>query len=82
VSVISFKDEDDLIKQANDTIYGSRRDLDQRHHARAPFRERDQSGCCLDQYFNMFNAASPFGGYKQSGYGARWAATRSIFTRR
>ena len=51
VSVISFKDEDDLIKQANDTIYGLSAGIwTQRHHARASLRERDQGGRDLDQY--------------------------------
>ncbi len=42
VSVISFKDEDDLIKQANDTIYGLSAGIwTSRHHPRASLRERN-----------------------------------------
>ena len=51
VSVITFKDEDDLLKQANDTIYGlSAGHLDARHHACSSLCQGDQGGRDLDQY--------------------------------
>lgn len=70
VSVITFKDEDDLIRQANDTVYGLSagiwtRDLTRAHR----FAKEIKAGVVWINTFNMFNAASPFGGYKQSGYG-------------
>jgi betaine-aldehyde dehydrogenase len=70
VSVISFKDEDDLIKQANDTIYGLSAGIWTQNLTRAHrFAREIRCGVVWINTYNMFNAASPFGGYKQSGYG-------------
>lgn len=70
VSVISFKDEDDLIKQANDTIYGLSAGIWTKDITRAHrFAREIKAGVVWINTYNMFNAASPFGGYKQSGYG-------------
>jgi aldehyde dehydrogenase (NAD+) len=70
VSVITFKDEDDLIKQANETIYGLSAGLWTRDITRAHrFAKEIKAGVVWINTYNMFNAASPFGGYKQSGYG-------------
>jgi acyl-CoA reductase-like NAD-dependent aldehyde dehydrogenase len=70
VSVIGFKDEDELIKQANDTIYGLSAGIWTRDITRAHrFAREIRAGVVWINTFNMFNAASPFGGFKQSGYG-------------
>ena len=70
VSVLTFKDEDDLIKQANDTIYGLSAGLWTTNITRAHrFAKEIHAGTIWINTYNMFNAASPFGGYKQSGYG-------------
>jgi betaine-aldehyde dehydrogenase len=70
VSVLTFKDEDDLIKQANETIYGLSAGIWTRDITRAHrFAREIKAGVVWINTFNMFNAASPFGGYKQSGYG-------------
>ncbi len=69
-SVITFKDDDDLIKQANQTIYGLSAGIWTRDLVRAHrFAKAIKAGVIWINTFNMFNAASPFGGYKQSGYG-------------
>lgn len=70
VSVITFSDEDDLIKQANDTIFGLSAGIWTRDITRAHrFAKEIKAGVVWINTFNMFNAASPFGGFKQSGYG-------------
>ncbi|PWT82382.1 MAG: betaine-aldehyde dehydrogenase [Acidobacteria bacterium] len=70
VSVLGFKDEDDLIRQANETIYGLSAGIWTRDITRAHrFAREIKAGVVWINTFNMFNAASPFGGYKQSGYG-------------
>lgn len=69
-SVITFKDEDDLIRQANETIYGLSAGIWTRDIVRAHrFAKEIKAGVIWINTFNMFNAAMPFGGYKQSGYG-------------
>ena len=69
-SVITFRDEEDLLKQANDTLYGLSAGIWTRDITRAHRFARDiKAGTVWINTFNMFNAASPFGGYKQSGYG-------------
>ncbi len=70
VSVITFQNEEDLIKQANETIYGLSAGIWTRDITRAHrFAKEIKAGVIWINTFNMFNAASPFGGYKQSGYG-------------
>ncbi|HEV7394889.1 MAG TPA: aldehyde dehydrogenase family protein [Pyrinomonadaceae bacterium] len=70
VSVITFKDEDDLLRQANETIYGLSAGIWTRDLVRAHrFAKEIKAGVVWINTYNMFNAASPFGGYKQSGYG-------------
>ena len=69
-SVITFTDETDLLKQANETIYGLSAGIWTRDITRAHrFAREVKAGVVWINTYNMFNAASPFGGYKQSGYG-------------
>src|SRR5438105_86797 len=70
VSVITFKDEADLIRQANEVVYGLSAGIWTRDITRAHrFAREIKAGVVWINTFNMMNAASPFGGYKQSGYG-------------
>ena len=70
VSVITFKDESDLIRQANEVAYGLSAGIWTRDITRAHrFAREIKAGVVWINTFNMMNAASPFGGYKQSGYG-------------
>ncbi|HEX8853424.1 MAG TPA: aldehyde dehydrogenase family protein, partial [Pyrinomonadaceae bacterium] len=69
-SVITFSSEEDLLRQANETIYGLSAGIWTKDITRAHrFAREIKAGVVWINTFNMFNAASPFGGYKQSGYG-------------
>jgi len=70
VTAIPFKNSDDLVKQANDTVYGLAagiwtRDIQKAHRIASQLR----AGTVWINCYNIFDAALPFGGYKQSGWG-------------
>jgi acyl-CoA reductase-like NAD-dependent aldehyde dehydrogenase len=70
VSVIPFKDESDAVLQGNNTFYGLAagvwtRDVGKAHRVARAIR----AGTLWVNCYNVFEAAAPFGGYKQSGYG-------------
>jgi acyl-CoA reductase-like NAD-dependent aldehyde dehydrogenase len=70
VSVITFEGEEDLIRQANEVVYGLSAGIWTKDITRAHrFAKAIKAGTVWINTYNMFNAASPFGGYKQSGYG-------------
>jgi acyl-CoA reductase-like NAD-dependent aldehyde dehydrogenase len=70
VSIISFEGEEDLIRQANEVVFGLSAGIWTKDITRAHrFAKAIKAGTIWINTFNMFNAASPFGGYKQSGYG-------------
>ncbi|WP_433513614.1 aldehyde dehydrogenase family protein [Nonomuraea sp. CA-143628] len=65
-----FSDLDDLAAQANDTTYGLgagiwTRDISKAHALAGKIR----AGTVWINCYNVFDAALPFGGYKQSGWG-------------
>ena len=70
VTAIPFSDTNELIAQANDTIYGLAagiwtRDIQKAHRIASQLR----AGTVWINCYNIFDAALPFGGYKQSGWG-------------
>ncbi len=70
VTVIPFKDTEDLVAQANNSVYGLAagiwtRDIQKAHRLAAQLR----AGTVWINCYNIFDAALPFGGYKQSGWG-------------
>ncbi len=70
VSVITFDGEEDLVRQANEVVYGLSAGIWTKDITRAHrFAKAIKAGTVWINTYNMFNAASPFGGYKQSGYG-------------
>ncbi len=70
LSVLRFSDMDDLVRQANDTIYGLSAGIWTRDISRAHNLARAiKAGTIWVNCFDCFDSASPFGGYKQSGFG-------------
>lgn len=70
VSVLPFDDLDDAVFKANTTRYGLgagvwTRDVKKAHRAARAL----QAGTVWINCYNIYDAASPFGGYKESGYG-------------
>jgi phenylacetaldehyde dehydrogenase len=71
VTVTPFKDVDDeLIRRANDTVYGLAAGVWSSDMKRAHrIANRLRAGTVWINCYNIFDASMPFGGYKQSGWG-------------
>lgn len=68
--VIKFKDEDDVIRQANDTVYGLAAAVFTQNLNRAiNTAHRLKAGTAWINCVNSLNSNVPFGGFKQSGIG-------------
>ncbi len=70
VAAIPFKEVDEVVAAANDTIYGLAaavwtRDISKAHRIASDLK----SGTVWINCYNIFDPALPFGGYKQSGWG-------------
>jgi len=70
VTAIPFKNTDELVAKANNTVYGLAagiwtRDIQKAHRIASQLR----AGTVWINCYNIFDAALPFGGYKQSGWG-------------
>jgi aldehyde dehydrogenase (NAD+) len=70
MSILKFKDMDELVERANKTIYGLAaavwtRDIGKAHQIANNVR----AGTVWVNCFDVFDAAAPFGGFKQSGIG-------------
>ena len=70
VTAIPFKDADSVLPIANDNIYGLAagiwtKDISKAHRV----AEKLRAGTVWINCYNIFDAALPFGGYKQSGWG-------------
>ncbi len=70
LSVIRFDDFDELIRKANETIYGLAagvwtRDIRKAHRAARLL----EAGTVWVNTYNLYDPSTPFGGFKRSGFG-------------
>lgn len=70
MSIIKFKDIDEVIQRANTTIYGLAaavwtKDITKAH----AISNKVRAGTVWVNCYDVFDAAAPFGGFKQSGIG-------------
>jgi aldehyde dehydrogenase (NAD+) len=70
MSVLTFKDADEIIRRANETFYGLAaavwsRDIGKAHN----FANKVKAGTVWVNCYDVFDAAAPFGGFKMSGMG-------------
>jgi len=70
VTAMPFTDPEEILPRANDSTYGLAaavwtRDISKAHR----MAEQLRAGTVWINCYNIFDAALPFGGYKQSGWG-------------
>jgi delta 1-pyrroline-5-carboxylate dehydrogenase len=80
--VIKFEDEEDVLRQANDTMYGLAAAVFTKDITRGiKFAHKLHAGTVWVNCINSFHPNVPFGGYKQSGVGrelGEYALTKCV----
>ena len=69
LSILTYKDEDDAVRMANDSVYGLAGTVWSKDEVRAQRVARRIRTGQIDINGGTFNPLAPFGGYKQSGNG-------------
>ena len=70
LSVLTFRTPDEAVAKANNTTYGLSAGIWSEKGSRIlAIADRLRAGVIWANTFNQFDPTSPFGGYKQSGYG-------------
>ena len=72
LSIITYEDEDDAVRIANDTLYGLSAGVYSADKDRALRVARRIDSGLVDINGPQFNLAAPFGGYKESGLGREY----------
>ena len=76
LAVMPFDDEEDAVRIANETVYGLAAAIWTSNLKRAHrMARRIHAGTIWVNTYHPLDAASPFGGYKQSGYGRELGAS-------
>ncbi len=70
MSIIKFKDVDEVVERANRTIYGLAAAVWTRDISKSlAIANNVRAGTVWVNCYDVFDAAAPFGGFKQSGIG-------------
>ena len=70
LSVLTFRTPDEAVEKANNTMYGLSAGIWTEKGSRILWMaDRLRAGVVWGNTFNRFDPASPFGGYKESGFG-------------
>jgi aldehyde dehydrogenase (NAD+) len=70
LSVLTFRTPEEAVEKANNTAYGLSAGIWTDKGARILWlAERMKAGVVWNNTFNRFDASSPFGGFKESGFG-------------
>ena len=78
LSVLTFRTPDEAVEKANNTMYGLSAGVWTEKGSRILWMaDRLRAGVVWGNTFNRFDPSSPFGGYKESGFGREGADTVS-----